>query len=143
SMPPVTVYLNSNASGSCANGCLPQLNGGETYELYDSSSVKRDGPTIAASSNMTEQRKNPADPAGSAGSWNVLPELSANPGQGAGSPGGAGVVINETADAPDYRTEFVELYYDAGAAPPDAVPPARISDLTATPLSDTSVRLAS
>src|SRR5438552_6151619 len=83
----------------------------------------------------------PADPSGAAGSWNVVAGEPANPGQGAGAPGGAGVVINEMADAPDYRKEFVELYYDAGAAPPDAVPPARISDLAATPLSASSVRL--
>jgi hypothetical protein len=50
-------------------------------------------------------------------------------------------VINEMADASDYTKEFVELYYDAGSAPADTVPPAAITDLAVVPLSDTSVQL--
>lgn len=142
SMPPATVYLDSNASGACANGCLPQVNGGETFELYNGASVKIDGPTIAMSSNNAYQRKRPQDPAGSGASWFTLAESSANPGQGAGAPSGAGVVINEMSDASDFTKEFVELYNDAGAAPPDATPPAAVTDLVSTPLSASSIRLS-
>ena len=140
-MPAVTVFLDSNASGSCADGCLPQVNGGETFELYDAASVRRDGPTIAMSENNAYRRRNPGDAAGSAASWAVVPETSADPGAGAGTPTGAGVVVNEMADAADFRKEFVEVYYDAGTPQPDTVAPAPVSDPVATPVSDSGIRL--
>jgi hypothetical protein len=139
-MPAGTIFLNSNASGSCANGCLPQVNGGETFELWDTA-AKVEGPTRAMSEENAYQRISPCGAPGSDGSWTTVPEANANPGQGAGTPCGAGVVINEIADASDYTKEFVELYYDAGSAPADTVPPAAITDLAVVPLSDTSVQL--
>jgi len=139
-MPAETVFLNSNASGSCTNGCLPQINGSETFELWNTS-AKVEGPTIAMSQNNAYQRTSPCGAPGTAGSWTTVVEGSANPGQGAGTACGAGVIINEMADASDYTKEFVELYYDAGSSPADTVPPAPITDLRATPISDTSVRL--
>jgi len=140
SMPPATVYLNSNANGSCANGCFPQINGGETYELWNPT-LKIDGPTVAVASGNSYQRKNPGDPAGIAGSWNVVVRTSANPGQGAGTGSNAGVVLGELADATDYTKEFIELYYDSGISPADTTPPAAITNLSATPLGATSIRL--
>ena len=140
-MPAATVFLNSNGTGSCPNGCLPQVNGGETFELWDTSSLV-DGPTIAMSSNNAYQRINPGDPAGSGSSWNTVPEASADPGQGAGTPTGSGVRINEMADASDYTKEFVELYYDGGGAAADTVPPAPVNDLSAVAVSDTGVQLS-
>jgi hypothetical protein len=140
-MPAATVFVDSNATGSCPNGCLPQVNGGETFELWDTS-AKLDGATIAMAANGAYQRKNPGDPAGVAGSWTVVPEASANPGQGAGASSNAGVRINEMADASDYTKEFVELYLDDTPAPPDAIPPSAILDLAAAPLGATSIRLS-
>src|SRR5262249_43028325 len=87
------------------------------------------------------QRKNPGDPAGSSSSWNVVDESLANPGQGAGSATAAGLRINEFSDASDYTKEFVELYNDAGVSPPDVTSPAPVTNLTAWPLSDSSIRL--
>jgi hypothetical protein len=143
SMPAGTVYLNSNANGSCTAGCFPLINGDEYFELYDPLGVKTDGPTIGmAATHSAYQRAAPGDPAGSAASWNVVAEALANPGLGAGAPSGAGVRINEMSDAPDYNQEFVELYNDAGSAPPDTVPPAPVTDLAAFPVSSTSIRLA-
>jgi hypothetical protein len=139
-MPAGTAYLNSNPTGSCTAGCFPQVNGGETYELHSPSALV-DGPTVALTQNNTYQRKNPGDPAGTAASWNIVAEVSANPGQGAGTPSGASLVINEMADAADYRKEFIELYYDAGAAPPDVTPPAPITDLSAGPTGSTGILL--
>ena len=141
SMPGATVFLDSNASGSCANGCFPQINGSETFELYDAANVKRDGPTIAIGTNNAYQRTSPAAPAGSPSSYAIVPEASANPGSGAGAGSGIGVAINEMSDASDYKKEFVELYYDAGVAAPDAIPPAAVSDLSATGMSATGIQL--
>ncbi len=140
-VPAGTVFLNSNPAGSCTNGCLPQINGGETFELYNASGAKVDGPTVAMTQNNAYQRTSPGAPAGAAGSWTTVPEAGANPGQGAGTPSGAGVVLNEMADASDFTKEFLELYYDAGSAPADTTPPATITDLRATPTSDTAIRL--
>ncbi len=143
SMPSGTVFLDSNATGSCGSaGCFPQINGGESFELYSAANALLDGPTISlVSTGVSYQRTNPADPAGLPASWSIVDQSLANPGQGAGTPGGAGLRINEFADAADFTKEFVELYYDAGIAPPDTIPPAAITDLVATPESSSGIRL--
>ena len=141
SMPAGTVYLNSNQNGSCTDGCFPMINGAETFELYNASNGLEDGMTIAMAAGNTYQRKNPGDAAGSSSSWTTVAMTSANPGQGAGAQSGAGVVINEMSDASAFANEFIELYYDAGSSPADTVPPATITNLSATPLSDTQVQL--
>lgn len=142
-MPPATVYLNSNATGACSPaGCLPQVNGGESFELYDDANTLRDGVTVTmTSTHASYQRWNPGDPAANAGSWQILGEGAANPGQGAGTSTGSGVRINEMADAADFTKEFVEIYYDAAPTAPDTIPPAAIADLRATPLNADSLRL--
>lgn len=144
SLPAATVFLNSNENGSCGTaGCFPQINGDETFELYNSFGTKVDGPTIAVNPiHRAYQRTQPGAPAGSAASWNVVDESQANPGQGGGALSGAGVRINEFSDAADFTREFVELIYDPGSAPPDTVPPARVTDLAAAPLSSSSIRLS-
>ncbi len=143
-MPPGSVYLDSNANGSCPSaGCFPQVNGGESFELYDASATLLDGPTVAMSSTHSSyQRIRPGDPAGSSSSWSVVPEGSATPGQGAGAGSGSGVRIGEMSDAADYTKEFIELYYDAAVGPTDTTAPAAVIDLVAVPVSPTSVRLA-
>lgn len=141
--PAGALFLNSNESGSCAStGCFPQINGGESFELYNAANTLVDGPTIAMSTtHRSYQRQNPGDPSGSASSWNIVDQTSANPGEGAGNPTSSGVRINEMSDAADFTKEFIELYYDAGLVPPDEVPPAAVTDLVAQPLSAASVRL--
>ena len=143
SLPPAAVYLNSNVNGSCSTaGCFPQINGGESFELYDPSNSKVDGTTVSlGTTHRAYQRNNPGDPPGLAGSWTVAAESLANPGQGAGAASASGVRINEMSDAGDFTKEFVEIYDDSATATPDAVPPAAVSDLVATPQSETTVRL--
>ena len=143
SMPAATVYLNSNADGSRSTaGCFPQINGDESFELYNASSTLLDGPTIPMSTTHRAYRRvNPGDPPGASGSWNVVAESLANPGQGAGAGSLAGVRINEMSDAADYTKEFVELYYDASPAAPDLTAPGAVVDLAAEPQSSSSVRL--
>lgn len=143
-MPAATVYVNSNASGSCSStGCIPQINGDESFELWDAGVLEVDGPTISMTATHTAyQRNNPGDPAGSPSSWTAVAEGLATPGQGTGVGSGSSVRIVEMADAPDFNKEFVELFYDAAPGPPDTTAPARVIDLAALPLSATSVRLS-
>lgn len=143
SMPAATVYLDSNANGACSTaGCFPQINGGESFSLQDGNGATVDGATVAMSStHMAYQRTSPAASAGSPSSWNVVAESSANPGSGAAGSGGSGLRIVEMSDAAEFNMEFVELYYDAGPAAPDSTAPAAVTDLVATPISATSVRL--
>jgi hypothetical protein len=142
-LPPGTVYIDSNANGACSTaGCFPQINGDETFELYDAGSVKLDGATIAMSTtHRAYQRNHPQDASQVAGSWTIVDESLANPGSGAGSGNGSGVRINEMADAADFTQEYVELYYDAAPSAPDTIPPAAVTNLDAFPLTATSIRL--
>jgi hypothetical protein len=142
SMPAATVFLNSNAAGSCSDGCFPLINGGETFELRNPAAALADGPTIAMSTtHRSYQRTNPGDAAGSPGSWNIVVEALANPGAGAGTASGSGIRINEMSDAADFSNEFIELTNDEGISPPDDTPPATITDLSATPTSSATVLL--
>jgi len=143
-LPPGTVYVDSNANGACSTaGCFPQINGDETFELYDAGNVKLDGATVAMSTtHRAYQRNHPQDAAGSLGSWTIVDESLANPGAGAGSGNGAGVRINEMADAADFTKEYVELYYDAAPSAPDTIAPAAIASLDAVPLSSNTIRLS-
>ncbi len=142
SMPASTMFLDSNAAGSCTIGCFPQISGGQSFDLYDATNVKRDGTTVTVSAANTSQRTAPGASAGSLSSWTVVGDASANPGQGAGTGSGAGVVINEIADASDYRKQFVELYYDAITAPADTTPPAAVTNLAAAGSSASSIQLS-
>jgi hypothetical protein len=143
SMPAGTVYLDSDADGSCStSGCFPQVNGGESFELYDAANAKQDGATVAMSTtHRAYQRVHPGDPPGDSASWAVVAESLANPGTGAGTGSASGVRINEMADAANFSTEFVELYYDPAPSGPDVVPPAPVADLVAHPLSASTIRL--
>ncbi len=143
-LPASTVFLDSDPANACSTtGCFPQINGGESYELYDASNALVDGPTVSmASTHQAYQRTAPGNPAGSSSSWNVVSEAAADPGLGAGAGSGAGVRINEFADAADFTKEYVELYYDAGAATVDLVPPATVTDLVARGASSAAVTLS-
>lgn len=139
-LPPGTVYVNSNETGSCgAAGCMPQANGGESYRLKDAGGTVMDGTTITfTAADRTNQRTAPGDPANSAASWTSGPATGGTPGSGAGVSSGAGVRINEMTDASTFAMEFLELYYDVGTA--DTIPPAPIT-LAATPTGATTIRL--
>ncbi|MES1244152.1 MAG: hypothetical protein ABUT39_21285 [Acidobacteriota bacterium] len=109
-LPAGVVYLNSA-------GVLPQINGSETYDLYNASSTLVDGRTIAmgSSGGSSIQRKDPCLAANLSSSWNVLASSSGNPGSGAAAGCAKGVVINEFSDAlgtGNFIYEFVELHYD-------------------------------
>jgi hypothetical protein len=133
-MPAEALYLDSNGTGACANGCIPMFNGGKSWDLVNPADAVVDGPTISTATGNSYQRTNPGDPAGVAGSWTTVARTSANPGSGVGTLSGAGVRLNELADASDYTKEFLELFYDAGGsgvtASPSATPSSRCASAT-------------
>ncbi|MBN2382359.1 lamin tail domain-containing protein [bacterium] len=141
------LFLNSNEDGSClgTNGCLPLINGGESYELYDASETLVDGPTIAGSESYSYQRIAADLPAGQSGSWLAQSASLASPGSGMPIPTGIGVVLSEWSDAlgsGNYIYEFVELYNDNASSVPDSIPPDPVSDLVAVPVSSDTIRLS-
>ncbi len=141
-LPADVLFLNSNANGSCGTtGCLPIINGGESYELKDTTNGTVDGVTITGGQNNAYQRTSPTAPAGQTSSWTVVSMSQANPGSGMTPEGSDNVIISEWSDSSDYTCEFVELFYDGGASTPDTTPPADVTDLTATPLNESTIRI--
>ncbi|HEX4954815.1 MAG TPA: Ig-like domain-containing protein [Thermoanaerobaculia bacterium] len=109
--------LPSNVTYVNSGGTLPQINGSETYTLYDAANVKKDGATYAMSSSAGQslQRKDPCNTPGAAASWNILASSAATPGTGAAAGCAKGLVINEFSDAlgtGNFVYEFVELHWD-------------------------------
>ena len=108
-LPANVVFINSADS-------MPQINGSETFSLYNASGTKVDGTTVAmdTSGGSTLQRKT-CGTASLAGTWNRLSWSSANPGSGGMNGCGKGAFINEFSDAVgtgNYVYEFVEIYND-------------------------------
>ena len=104
------VYINS------ADG-MPQINGSETYTLFNAAGTKVDGATVAMSSSAGQslQRTKPCQNANKSASWSRVSASSATPGSGAPAPCGKGVFISEFSDAigtGSYVYEFVELGND-------------------------------
>jgi hypothetical protein len=95
---------------------LPQINGGETYALYDSQLLTIDGPSIAQPSSgmQTFVRTRCGTPAGLATSWtsNTSSAAVATPD---GSPPNTGlnlVCISEIADATTTQFEYIEIFVE-------------------------------
>jgi len=107
------VYINSGANGPPK---LPQIDGGETYGLFDSNFVTVDGPTIAEPANglQTFGRINCGTAPGLATSWTAKTSSAAvaTPGSGLLSTGQSRVCISEIADATKSQFEYVELFVE-------------------------------
>jgi hypothetical protein len=107
------VFLNSAANGSPR---LPQINGGETYALFDSQFLTIDGPSIPepATAHQTFGRTRCGTPAGDATSWiaNTNSAAIATPGGGPLGTGQNFVCISEIADATDSKMEYVEIFVE-------------------------------
>ncbi len=103
------VYINSGDT-------MPQINGSETYTLYNASGTKVDGTTVAmdTSGGSTLQRKT-CGTVGTETTWSRLAWTSANPGTGGITTCGKGAFISEFADAlgtGNYVYEYVEIFND-------------------------------
>ena len=112
------VFINSA-------GTMPQINGLETYTLFDTANTLVDGttPTALNVANNSIQRTNLAGEASVAENWLSVVRASATPGTSVSGDGTAGVRISEYADAVSFSNEFVELYYDAPTGPVEPTPP--------------------
>ncbi|HEV8631346.1 MAG TPA: Ig-like domain-containing protein, partial [Thermoanaerobaculia bacterium] len=104
------VYVNSADT-------MPQINGSETYTLYNAAGTKVDGATypMGSSAGQSLRRKDPCNSPGTSTSWTIGATTTANPGSGAGAGCAKGPVINEFSDASgtgNYVYEFVELHND-------------------------------
>ena len=136
------VTLGSNVTYlthvSSATG-VPQINGGETFELVNAASVSEDGPTPALPATAPAQAFHRDDP--EAAPWTSI-NTSPTPGSGVEAADGvaSGVVISEVNDATvglnAYYNEFVELYYDVVEGGTTNFPPV-ISGTVHTPSAPT------
>lgn len=119
------ITLNSNVvfiNGFAVVGSngFPSINGSETYELQNATSVKIEGPTIAmpaATPFNSVKRKSPIADATLEASWTREVVTAANPGTGMTNTNTGKLIISEFSDATAFANEFVELYYDAEPPP--------------------------
>jgi hypothetical protein len=111
------VTLGSNVVYLNAGDTMPQINGSETYSLFNAAGTKVDGATFAmsASGGQSLRRIDPCNAPGSSSSWTIGATTTATPGSGAGAGCAKGPVINEFSDAAgtgNFVYEFVELHND-------------------------------
>jgi phosphatidylserine/phosphatidylglycerophosphate/cardiolipin synthase-like enzyme len=102
---------------------FPTINGSETYELQNATSVKIEGPTIAmpaATPFNSVKRKSPIGDATAEASWTRDAVSAANPGTGMTNTNSGKLIISEFSDATAFANEFVELYYDVEPPPAGA-----------------------
>ena len=109
--------LGTNVVYLSGGDLFPQVNGSESFTLYDASGTRLDGKTVsmAAVGAQSFQRKDPCLAAGKTTSWTIGSDSNGTPGRGAGAGCAAGVKINEFSDASgagNYIFEFVELHSD-------------------------------
>jgi len=109
--------LGTNVVYLSGGDLFPQVNGSESFTLYNASGTRLDGKTVsmAAAGAQSFQRKDPCLAAGKTTSWTIGSDSNGTPGRGAGAGCAAGVKINEFSDASgagNYIFEFVELHSD-------------------------------
>jgi hypothetical protein len=111
------VTLAANVIYVNAADTMPQINGSETYDLRNASSVRLDGLTIAmaAAGGESIKRTSGCGAANSSTSWTRTASSTGTPGTGAPAPCNKGVYLSEFSDAlgtGNFIYEFVELYND-------------------------------
>ena len=111
------VALGANVTYINAADAMPQMNGSETYTLYNTGSTKLDGATVAMAGAGGEslRRTNACGNANKASSWSRGSATLATPGSGAPAACGKGLYISEFSDAlgtGNFIYEFVELHKD-------------------------------
>lgn len=111
------VTLGANVVFINSGDTMPQINGSETYTLYNASGTKADGATVAMASAAGEslQRKSGCSTANKAASWNRLSSSSGTPGTSSSTDCGKGIFISEFSDAAgtgNHIYEFIELRKD-------------------------------
>jgi hypothetical protein len=82
------------------------------YRLLDAQGNVVDGPTAEVRSGQSRHRT--AGCQNSTNVWGQRDDEAGDPGRGAPSACGAGVILTELGDGRDFHNEFVEIYFDAG-----------------------------
>ena len=111
------VTLGANVVYINAADAMPQINGSESFTLYNAGGTKVDGGTVSMASAGGEslRRLNGCGNPNTSSSWTRAASSTANPGSGAPAPCNKGVYISEFSDAlgtGNFVYEFVELYND-------------------------------
>ena len=96
---------------------MPQINGSESYTLYNAAGSKIDGATVAMASAGGEslQRTNGCGSANKAINWSRVASSAGTPGSGAPAPCNKGIYISEFSDAlgtGNFVYEFIEFFND-------------------------------
>jgi len=111
-LPANVTYVNS----AITTPRFPNINGSETFTLFDPNFVQVDGPTVAEPSagGRTFARTNCGSAAGAATSWTSKSNAASNatPGAGLLSTGLNQVCISEFADATSSQFEYVEIFVE-------------------------------
>lgn len=116
------VYVNGSTS-------VPQINGSETFSLYDNLAIFVDTTNMLLTSGNTAQRD-----ATNADTWTQSTYTDATPGSGVTGGNNAGLVITEASDAlgtGNYIYEYVELFLDMTSGPSNTPP--QFGSVTQTP----------
>ena len=109
--------LGANVIFVNSGDAMPQINGSESYTLYNAGGSKIDGGTVAMASAGGEslQRTNGCGSANKASNWSRLASSAGTPGTGAPAPCNKGIYISEFSDAlgtGNFVYEFIELHND-------------------------------
>jgi len=103
------VYINSADT-------MPQINGSETYTLFNAAGTAVEGATVAMdTSGGSSFQRATCGAAGTLSSWSKVASASGTPGTGGLATCGKGVFINEFSDAlgtGNFVYEFIELFND-------------------------------
>ena len=103
------VYINSADT-------MPQINGSETYTLFNGAGTAIEGATVAMdTSGGSSFQRATCGAAGTLSSWTKLTSASGSPGAGGLATCAKGTFINEFSDAlgtGNYVYEFIELFND-------------------------------
>lgn len=91
---------------------FPSINGDETYNLQNASSVSIDGTTIGMVVGQSIKRVSIAGAANLEASWSRTAQTTGNPGSGMTNTNSGKLIISEFSDASAFANEFVELYFD-------------------------------
>ena len=131
------VTLASNVIFLDSVAIIPQINGDETYSLYDNTATQIDTTYFLFTAGGIYNRDSTNT---NTFTRIVFSTTVATPG-GLGTTvanKGAGMIITEVVDAAVYQDEYVELYNDTGiAGPPTNIPPS-INSLNHSPLTVTT-----
>ncbi|MGE3063300.1 MAG: lamin tail domain-containing protein [bacterium] len=126
------VTLGSNVIFLDSVAVMPQINGAETYSLYDSTAAKIDTTYISLTTGGIYYRDSTNT---NTFTRIVFATTSATPGSLGSTVAnkGKGMIITEVVDAAVYQCEYVELYNDTGTGGAPTNTPPSINSLSHTP----------